>query len=309
MPPLPTKRVDFRVLATSTVAEKSRVSRPSPVSLLALGSLVARRRPIAGRRTCSLTILSLVAMTRSSTSLVVSPSMRSLKPNGRRLALLDRQALVERAVDLQLGDRAQADAHAERRRLEEVAGQARRGIEDVVRDVEAGLDQDAAAADRLGVLGHERALLGGGGASRRRTTRTTATARRIAAIVSARRRPADRMPGACPLRPASPSSPEPAAASAAPSRSPSSPRGITSRWPAAAPRRSPRPPRSPRAGDRALAVPTDVTQPGRRRRALRSRRRHLGPARSAVQQRGRQRRRAVRGSVRTSSGRRSSTST
>ena len=48
--------------------------------------------------------------------------------------------------------------------LQEVAGQARGRKEDVVLDVDAGLDQEAAAADRLGVLGHERALLGGGGA-------------------------------------------------------------------------------------------------------------------------------------------------
>ena len=79
------------------------------------------------------------------------------------MPLGDRQAIVETAVDLQLGDRADADADADERDPQELTGQSRDRVLDAAAVVEPGLEQDAAGADGLGILGDQRTLLRGRG--------------------------------------------------------------------------------------------------------------------------------------------------
>src|SRR5207247_927586 len=63
------------------------------------------------------------------------------------------------AVDLQLRDRTDADADADRRNPPEVAVEAGHGIVLVVRVVDAALDQHPSRAHRLRILGDKRPLL------------------------------------------------------------------------------------------------------------------------------------------------------
>ena len=64
---------------------KSVVSSPMPLSFDAFGSLVARRRPNAGRPSRSLSTRTFVAMTRSSTLDVESPVAVTSGDNGAGL--------------------------------------------------------------------------------------------------------------------------------------------------------------------------------------------------------------------------------
>ena len=104
---LPTIRTDWTVLAPSTEAKKSVVSRPSPLSLDAFGSLVAKRRPNAGRDAVSAAIRILVPMTMSSTLDVVSPVAVTMPDNGAGSRERDAQPIVEPAIDLDLGNGAE----------------------------------------------------------------------------------------------------------------------------------------------------------------------------------------------------------
>ena len=169
---LPTMRTDSTVLPMSAVTKKSVVSRPRPLSLLAFGSRVAKRSPIAGLRTASGTRRIFVARIRSSTSVVRSPSKSSSSDNGADSRPVHGQAIVEAAIDLKLGDRAQAEADTEGRQAQQVAFQSRHRIEDLPLDLEPALKQNQTGADRFGVFGHERALL------RRRDRRAADQARR-----------------------------------------------------------------------------------------------------------------------------------
>ena len=103
-------------LGHSSDAKKSVVSRPRPLSFDAFGSLVANRnaerRPrwrlrTPGAPSCRSTM--------SSTLEVVSPVAVTMSRQRRAVALGDRQAVVEPAVDLHLGDRADAEADADER--------------------------------------------------------------------------------------------------------------------------------------------------------------------------------------------------
>ena len=98
-------------------------------------------------------------MTMSSTSWVGSPSKLSMAESGASSARGDVEPIVEAAVDLQLGDRAQPEAHAERREPQQVPFQPGRRIEDIVLLVEAAFDQHQSRANGFGIFGHERALL------------------------------------------------------------------------------------------------------------------------------------------------------
>ena len=68
----------------------------------------------------------LVATTMSSTSWVVSPVTVSMSESGAGTATVDRQMVVEAAVDLELRDRADAEAQAEGRHAQQIALAARR---------------------------------------------------------------------------------------------------------------------------------------------------------------------------------------
>jgi hypothetical protein len=85
---------------------------------------------------------------------------------GRPPPRLDIQVLKDSAVELQLGDRAQAEADPERGHPDQIALQAGYRVQDVVLVVETALDEDEARTNRFRILGDQRALLrqGGGGA-------------------------------------------------------------------------------------------------------------------------------------------------
>ena len=78
---------------------------------------------------------------------------------GGGVAARDRQVLEQPAIDLQFGDRADAEAEPERWHTPEIAYQSGYRVMSVVREIDAGLHQDAAGADGLGIFGNERALL------------------------------------------------------------------------------------------------------------------------------------------------------
>ena len=75
------------------------------------------------------------------------------------------QPVVQAAVELQLRDRAQADADADERRAQQVARQARGGKQDVAPVVDTPFEQHATGTNRFGIFGHERPLLRKGGSS------------------------------------------------------------------------------------------------------------------------------------------------
>ena len=87
----------------------------------------------------------------SSTSCVESPVTVSSDASGARIARsVMLRLVVEAAVDLELGDRAEADADAERRQPQQIAlAGPETGYSLVVRVVEAAFDQDAAGANRF----------------------------------------------------------------------------------------------------------------------------------------------------------------
>ena len=78
---------------------------------------------------------------------------------GTDAAVRDRQAVVQPAVDLDLRDRADPDADAERGRAEQVALQPGRGEQHVAAVIESSLEQHQPRADDFGVFGHQRPLL------------------------------------------------------------------------------------------------------------------------------------------------------
>ena len=79
-----------------------------PLSFEAFGSLVAKRRPKDGRDAVSPAMRTLVPMTMSSTLDVESPVAVTMSDSGAEFAGRDAQAIVEAAVDLDLGDGAQS---------------------------------------------------------------------------------------------------------------------------------------------------------------------------------------------------------
>ena len=158
-PALPTNRIDCTVFPNRAETKKSVVSRPRPLSLLAFGSRVAKRNAEGRPPAVSDSSRIFVAMTMSSTSWVVSPSKLSSGESGAAARDVIVEPVVKTAVDLQFGDRADAEAHAERREPQQVPLQARRRIEDIVLLVEAAFEQHQSRADGLGIFGHERALL------------------------------------------------------------------------------------------------------------------------------------------------------
>ncbi len=81
-PALATQRSRATVLPMRNDAKKSVVSWPSPDSFEAFGNRVAKRRPMAGRPRPSFSSRSLVAMTMSSTAVVVVPSNDRLDASG-----------------------------------------------------------------------------------------------------------------------------------------------------------------------------------------------------------------------------------
>ena len=73
----------------------------------------------------------------------------------RRPARLTESRLYATTVKLELGGRADAEAHAERRQAQEVAFEARHRIEHRPLKVESALEEDEAEPNRLRVFGHE----------------------------------------------------------------------------------------------------------------------------------------------------------
>ena len=99
-------------------------------------------------------------MTMSSTSVVTSPVAVTNDASGAaRLRLLMLEAIVETTIDLEFGDRAEADAHADGRNAHQIAVEPRHRIVLVVREVEPAFEEDPARANRLGILGQQRTLL------------------------------------------------------------------------------------------------------------------------------------------------------
>ena len=92
-PTLPTMRTDSVVFPARTEAKKSVVSRPRPLSLPALGSLVAKRKPKAGRDVPSDARRILAPISRSSASVVDEPVAVSRSDSGarRRLVMFNRE--------------------------------------------------------------------------------------------------------------------------------------------------------------------------------------------------------------------------
>ncbi len=72
----------------------------------------------------------------------------------------DLELLIQAPVELNLGDRADAEADPERRHGREVAAQARHRKVDVAVVVDARFDEGAAGADRFRIFGLQRTLLG-----------------------------------------------------------------------------------------------------------------------------------------------------
>ena len=91
-PTLPTTRTDCTFLAVSSEAKKSVVSSPSPASLLAFGSFVAKRMASDGCDVPSPTIRTFVPTTMSLTSCVCVPVTFSRLESGAvlRFVMLSR---------------------------------------------------------------------------------------------------------------------------------------------------------------------------------------------------------------------------
>ena len=130
-----------------------------PFSLLAFGSLVAKRTPIAGRPGVSDSIRTLVATTISSKSLVESPVKSSMPDSGAGVRWVTFETVVQAAVDLQLGDRAEPEAQAKRGHPKQVTLQAGDRKENLLLQVEAAFEEDQPRADGFRIFGDERALL------------------------------------------------------------------------------------------------------------------------------------------------------
>ena len=82
-------------------------------------------------------------------------------------AFVDRQLVVEPAVNLKLRDRADPDADAHGRHAPEITLQARHRVLLVVCGLDTALDEYAAGTDRLRVFGRQRTLLGNNGSRER----------------------------------------------------------------------------------------------------------------------------------------------
>ena len=93
----------------------------------------------------------------------MSPVAGEVEQIGQRrvLARRDREPVVQPAVDLQFRDRADAEAHAERRHAQQIALQPGGRVEDLVQRIESALEQHQPRADGFGILGHQRPLLRG----------------------------------------------------------------------------------------------------------------------------------------------------
>ena len=158
-PKLPTIRTDRAVLPKRPTSEKSIVSSPRPLSLPADRKL--RRQPDAERRPAR-PFGDDADLGRDDDVLDVGRVVAGeLELVGQRCRLdrRDVQAVVEPAVHLQLEDRAEPEADAERRQAQQVAGQAGGRIDDVALRIEAAFDEDVAGADRFRILGDQRPLL------------------------------------------------------------------------------------------------------------------------------------------------------
>jgi hypothetical protein len=79
-----------------------------------------------------------------------------------RVRVLHREAIVRPPSICSSAMGAEADAQADGRNPPQVAAQAGHGIVLIVRVVDATLDQDTTGADRLGIFGGQRTLLGTG---------------------------------------------------------------------------------------------------------------------------------------------------
>ena len=193
-PALPTTRIDCIVLAMSSEAKKSVMSVTEPRLVAGVGQ-PGRKSQTEGRaaaRRFGEQAAPWSPSTKSSTSLVSSPSTsaaRRVAPAARRLVMFRRwykpPSICSSAIELSP-------------MLTPMVGTARRSpdqaadrIEDVMFEIEPGLDQQAAGADGFGVFGHQRPLLredGHGGDSscssthghRHRCPRASGAAARIA---------------------------------------------------------------------------------------------------------------------------------
>jgi hypothetical protein len=72
---------------------------------------------------------------------------------------LDRQPVVDAAIDLQFGDRTEPDAQADCWNAPQIAFEPRHRVLLIARNVDAGLNEQAPGANRLRIFGDERTLL------------------------------------------------------------------------------------------------------------------------------------------------------
>ena len=161
---------------------KRNPARPCPgrTRCPAFGRRVENQLPIAGRLAVSDRSLTLAPMWMSPKSSVVSPSRCSRSDSGASGDLLgDAELLIHAPIDLDLGNRADAEADAERRHGEQVAAQSGHRQVDIALVVNAGFDQDAAGADRFGIFGLSGRCCAKAGAARTRAATKARTNRRI----------------------------------------------------------------------------------------------------------------------------------
>jgi hypothetical protein len=140
-------------LAASTVAKKSVVSRPRPVSFCAFGRRAVRsfrQDPDLRGDHDVLDIAGVLTVDREQRC-----QRRLVVPVG------DRQRIERPTIDLELRNRADAEAEANCRDPPQIAFETGRGVLLVFREVDPGLDEQPAGANRFRVLSGQRPLLGG----------------------------------------------------------------------------------------------------------------------------------------------------
>ena len=157
-PTLPTTRTDCTVLADQERGGEIGGIEAEAALVRALGSLVAKRRPNAGRPPSPAAPI-FVAMTMSSTRVVESPVAVTISRQRRRLALGDAQTIVRPPSICSLGDRADADADADEGNRRRCPSSPDTRDTHAAAVVEPALDQQPAGADRFRILGDERPLL------------------------------------------------------------------------------------------------------------------------------------------------------
>ena len=131
--------------------------------MLALGSLVANRRPSAGRCAASLTIRTLVAMHEVfDVERAIAGEREDRRERRRGLRSVTRQPLIEPAVDLQFAIELNPTLTPNRRHRAAGCLRGRSPETRVTLEVEPAFEEQAAGADRLRIFRHQGALLGPG---------------------------------------------------------------------------------------------------------------------------------------------------